>query len=174
MKILIAEDESDIALTYKIAFEDRKHDVIMTSNGEECVKQYHKALDSFKKSQITESFRKTPFDAVILDYKMPKKDGMQAAKEILIVSPKQRIIFASAYVLDTLNNAVKELDRVVEMVQKPFDIDDLVALVEDEEIWKGLESFNANVKVLKKMGFSHDALVDLLQGLKKLQKNRAL
>lgn len=175
MKILIAEDEPGIALTYKIAFEDRNHDVIVTGDGEECVKEFHAALDKFKKFQTAEApFRKTPFDAVILDYKMPKMDGLQAAKEILASSPKQRIIFASAYVLDTLTNAVKDLDRVVEMVQKPFEIDDLVALVEDEEIWKDLEGLNANIPELKKMSISHEALADLLQGLKKIQRNRAL
>ncbi|MDQ3967915.1 MAG: hypothetical protein M3275_05910 [Thermoproteota archaeon] len=35
---------------------------------------------------------------VILDYKMPKKDGLRVAKEILDMNPEQRIIFASAYV----------------------------------------------------------------------------
>jgi CheY-like chemotaxis protein len=38
-----------------------------------------------------------PFDAVILDYKMSKINGMQVAKEILAVNSHQRIIFASAY-----------------------------------------------------------------------------
>jgi CheY-like chemotaxis protein len=173
LKILIAEDEPGIALTYKISFEDRNHDVIVAGDGEECVKQYKAALDDFKNSEQSR-WRKTPFDVVILDYKMPRKDGMQVAREILAASPKQRIIFASAYVLDTLEQAVKDLDRVVEMVQKPFDIDDLVSLVEDEEIWKGLQDLNANIKELKKMGLSHDVLVDLLQGLKKIQKDKAL
>jgi CheY-like chemotaxis protein len=174
LKILIAEDEPGIALTYKISFEDRNHDVIVAGDGEECVKQYTSALDDFSKNGESSQWRKTPFDVVILDYKMPRKDGMQAAREILAASPKQRIIFASAYVLDTLERAVKDLDRVVEMVQKPFDIDDLISIVEDEEIWKGLQDLNANIKELKKMGLSHDVLVDLLQGLKKIQKDKAL
>jgi CheY-like chemotaxis protein len=41
----------------------------------------------------------SPFDVVVLDYKMPSKDGMEVAKEILQINPYQRIIFASAYVL---------------------------------------------------------------------------
>jgi CheY-like chemotaxis protein len=35
-------------------------------------------------------------DVVVLDYKMPGKDGMEVAKEILTINPDQRIIFASA------------------------------------------------------------------------------
>jgi CheY-like chemotaxis protein len=172
VRILIAEDEQNIALTYKSFFEDRNHQVVVTSNGAECVKEYQAAFDEWKK-QATERFPDTPFDAVILDYKMPMKDGMEVAREILALSPKQRIIFASAYVLDTLQDSVKELGRVTELVQKPFEIEELVSLVEDEEIWRGLEELNTNVEALKEFRMSHDALVQLLEGLKKLQ-GRAL
>jgi CheY-like chemotaxis protein len=172
VRILIAEDEQNIALTYRSFFEDRNHQVVMTNDGAECVKEYQAAFDEWKK-QATEHFPETPFDAVILDYKMPRKDGMEVAREILALSPKQRIIFASAYVLDTLQDSVKELGRVTELVQKPFEIEELISLVEDEEIWKGLEELNTNVEALREFRMSHDTLVQLLEGLKKLQ-GRAL
>ena len=41
MKILIAEDEEDIALVYEIALKTRKHEVAITFNGENCLKTYH-------------------------------------------------------------------------------------------------------------------------------------
>lgn len=175
MRILIAEDEQNIAETYKLFFEDHNHQVVLTGDGEECVREYKSALEGLKPEELTEhGIQKTPFDAVILDYKMPKKDGMEAAKEILAMSSKQRIIFASAYVLDTLQEAVKDLGRVVELVQKPFEIEELISLVEDDKIWKELEKFNTNVKALKKMDLSHNAIVELLEGLKKIQRYRAL
>jgi CheY-like chemotaxis protein len=37
----------------------------------------------------------SPFDVVVLDYRMPKKDGTEVAKEILDLNPNQRIIFES-------------------------------------------------------------------------------
>ena len=49
-----------------------------------------------------------PFDAVMLDYRMPKINGIEVAKEILAVNPHQRIIFASAYVKETLTDSIKE------------------------------------------------------------------
>ncbi len=47
-----------------------------------------------------------PYDAVVLDYRMPKKDGLGAAKEILALNPSERIIFASAYVDETLRESI--------------------------------------------------------------------
>lgn len=175
MRILIAEDEENIAQTYKLFFEDHNHQVVLTGDGEECVREYESALGKLKPEELEEySSQRTPFDVVILDYKMPKKDGMEAAKEILAMSPKQRLIFASAYVLDTLQEAVKDLGRVVELVQKPFEIEELISLVEDDKIWKELEELNTNVKALKTMDLSHNTIVELLEGLKKIQRYRAL
>lgn len=54
-----------------------------------------------------------PFDVVVLDYKMPKLDGLQVAKQILNWNPMQRVIFASAFVMETLRDSVKELEQVV-------------------------------------------------------------
>jgi DNA-binding response OmpR family regulator len=88
MKVLIAEDEPEIWKPYKIALESRKHKVVIAEDGEECLREYKKEL-SRKQKDGTEyllSTTATPFDAVVLDYRMPKKDGMEVAKEILAVS----------------------------------------------------------------------------------------
>ena len=45
---------------------------------------------------------------------------MEVAKEILAVNPHQRIIFASAYVKETLEDSIKQLNQPVELLQKPF------------------------------------------------------
>jgi CheY-like chemotaxis protein len=44
MKILLVEDDEDIATIYKMILEERGHDVTITNNGEECLKVYHKEL----------------------------------------------------------------------------------------------------------------------------------
>jgi CheY-like chemotaxis protein len=174
LKVLVAEDEPNILRLYQISFEEAGHEVTITSNGFECLEQYHKNLAEFEKAEaISDAFiKRTPFDVVILDYRMPKKDGMEVAKEILTIKPQQRIIFVSAYVMDTLQDAVKNLDRVVELVQKPFEIEELISLVEDTEIWKGLKEMNVNVPALREMGVSHTQIQGLFEGLKKLQKGK--
>lgn len=168
LKILVAEDEPNIAKVYKISFEERGHEVIVTYNGVECLAEYGRHLEETRGHNVA------PFDVVLLDYRMPKKDGMEVAREILALVPKQRIIFVSAYVLETLQDAVKTLSKVVEMMQKPFEIDDLVSLVEDTRIWEGLEQLNVNVGELRKMNATHDQLLGLYHGLRAIQKGRGL
>src|SRR5881397_3078463 len=143
MKILIAEDESDILMQYELALRDRNHDVVVTHDGEQCLDEFYKELEhqeSSRKSKIS----RPPFDAVILDYRMPKKDGMEVAKQILAIEPKQRILFASAYVLEMLVDSIQHLHQVVELIQKPFELDPFMDLVEDIGTYASLETLNVN------------------------------
>jgi DNA-binding response OmpR family regulator len=173
MKILVAEDEANIAMQYKAALEQKKHQVQLTYNGEQCLQSYYEELDRFSEEKAAgKTRRRAPFDAVILDYRMPKKDGMEVAREILAIEPKQRVLFASAYVVDTLIESVKNLQQVVELLQKPFDLDEFVDLLEDKQIWAGLERLNVRVKEVKDLNPSHNEIRDLLEGLRKLQKGR--
>ncbi len=77
LKILIAEDEEDIAHQYRMALNALGHEVFLTNNGEECIKNYTYAM-SFNNEN-----RPTPYDVVVIDYLMPVKDGLTLAKEIL-------------------------------------------------------------------------------------------
>lgn len=172
MRILIAEDEPDIAMQYELALKDRMHDVVVTYDGEQCLEAFYQELESHEPAR--NQMMKPPFDAVILDYRMPKKDGMEVAKEILAIEPKQRILFASAYVLETLVDSVKNLQQVVELIQKPFEIDQFVDLVEDKGIYSALKKLNVNAKKIKDLNPTHQQVQDLLEGLRKLQKGRAL
>lgn len=95
MKILVAEDEPDIAMQYRVELKSRGYEVTVKSDGQSCLDAYYTALRKSKSEKV-------PFEAVILDYMMPGKDGLQVADEILSLKPRQRIIFASAYVIETL------------------------------------------------------------------------
>jgi CheY-like chemotaxis protein len=131
------------------------------------------ALISPSSSSLTLS--SPPYDAVVLDYRMPKKDGLQVAKEILAANPSQRIIFASAYVKETLRESVKELRQVVELMQKPFLPEALVDVVEDSDAYPELKKLFVNVRKMTESDFenpSPDQIKDILEGLKKIQKGR--
>jgi CheY-like chemotaxis protein len=174
MKILVAEDEANIANQYRTVLEEKKHTVKITFDGEECLQAYYDGLEKMAQENSNgRARRRPPFDAVVLDYRMPKKDGMEVAREILAIEPKQRILFASAYVVDTLVESVKNLQQVVELLQKPFDLYEFLDLLEDKHIWKGLEKLNVRVKEVKDLNPTHSEIRDLLEGLRKLQKGRA-
>jgi CheY-like chemotaxis protein len=166
MKILLAEDDRDTATLYKKALEEQGHQVIITNNGKGCLDVYHKELQDITLN-TDPSKHIQPFDAVILDYKMPKINGMEVAKEILAINPHQRIIFASAYVKETLIDSIKQLNQVVELLQKPFGQDVLIDTLEDKEIYLELQKLNMNIDEIKAANFRHEQLRKMLDFLKK-------
>jgi CheY-like chemotaxis protein len=172
MKILLAEDHEDTAIVYKAALGDRGHVVVHTTNGEECLKVYHNEFQlaiATLHSDAREHIQ--PFDAVILDYNMPRMNGLEVAKEILVVNPHQRIIFASAYLKDILIQSVRQLNQLVEILNKPFSEQELIDTVEDKSIYSELKKLNVNIHHIKNANFRHEQLRDTLDILKK-QKER--
>lgn len=171
MKVLLAEDDKDTAILYKRTLEERRnHRVTITNNGQGCLEIYHKELQNVTLN-TDPSDHIQPFDAVILDYKMPKKDGMEVAKEILAVNPHQRIIFASAYVKDILVDSVQQLNQIVELLQKPFSRDMLIDTIEDKEIYSQLQKLNVKIDDIKAANLRHEQLRGVLEVLKKLHTN---
>ncbi|MDQ3838971.1 MAG: response regulator [Thermoproteota archaeon] len=176
LNILIAEDESDIAVLYKTVLEKRNHKTTITTNGEDCLKAYHEVCQKFRLEK-NRSLRPEdghlslpvdrPFDVVILDCKMPHINGIEVAKEILAVNPHQRIIFASAYVKDTVIDSVKDFSQLAtESVQKPFEIKRLIDLVEDKMIYQELRKMNVDIDIIKALNPTHEQLTDLVQRLR--------
>jgi len=160
VKVLVAEDEAVILMQYRMALEGRGHQVVGARDGEECLKLYE--AESHGPSG------ECPFDAVLLDYRMPKMDGMEVAKRILASSPSQRIIIASAFTKEALVESVKQLKQVVELLQKPFDLDVLGDVLEDKEIFSQLEMLNVKVAEVKGMNPTHEQIRDLLEGLNRI------
>jgi len=171
MRILLAEDEPYSLDMITQALQYRGHNVVSTTNGEDCLKIYHESLAEKRKNGKGSS-SKSPFDALILDYKMPKKDGKRVAKEVLSVNPDQRIIFVSAYVKETLLESVKELNQVVELIQKPFEPDVLVDLVENVQSAGLVRNLRTLANELGAGGAnpSADQIQTLLEALHKIQK----
>src|SRR5690606_35609353 len=109
--------------------------------GLECTEVYDKALSQayIDPSKDQRSSQQIPFDVVILDYRMPKKDGIEVAKHIISCNPHQRIIIASAYANETVQDSIKQLPGVVEVLRKPFRVDALVDIIEDRAVYEELQ-----------------------------------
>jgi CheY-like chemotaxis protein len=149
VRILILESHKDTAISYKNILEKRTHTVTLVDNSEDCLKLYSEELQNIRISGISQT--KNPFDIVMLDYMTPKTNYIDLIEEILAINPHQRILFLfSADVRKTLVNSASQLKQVVELLQKPFDIQSLVDIVEDKYIHEELEKFNINVVVFQK------------------------
>ena len=102
--IFNVEDNKDIQVIIKnllelLGFEVRG----IASNGKE-------AVEMFK------LFKNKP-DIILMDYRMPEKDGLQATREILQIDPDTKIIFASA---DTTVKEESPVLGVVDFLEKSF------------------------------------------------------
>lgn len=171
MKILIAEDDVDVASLYNHVLVHRGHKVTLAHNGEACLKIYSKRLQEVHLNKPAYS-RTQPFDTVILDYKMPDRNGLEIAKEILAINHHQRIIFVSAYVRQTLSISIKRLNLPVELLQKPVSNKVLIDTIEDRAIYEELKNLKFDIETIKKADFRHEQLKRFLYTLKTVLNNR--
>ena len=177
MLVLLAEDEQDIARLYRATLEKRGHHVTMALDGEECMRLYnfaHRQKNSSNASKEETSLhdnnviKKPPFDAVILDHRMPRKTGLQVANEILMLEPEQRIIFVSAYAKESLAKPIGEFNAEVELYQKPIGLDKLVDAIEDKMLYAELKKLGADVNRIAEMNPTHKQLKQLVEGLQRI------
>ena len=82
-RVFIVDDDVSLRKLYQIALKLKGHDVIgVAGDGNE-------AVDMFK------NFQKKP-DIILMDHRMPGKNGLEATKEIMILDDNPKVIFASA------------------------------------------------------------------------------
>ncbi|HEY0088749.1 MAG TPA: response regulator [Candidatus Lokiarchaeia archaeon] len=106
----MVEDDISLQRLYKMILEASGYNIQgIANNGEEAVKMY-------------QSFAVKP-EIVLMDHRMPIKNGIEATKEILQISNHSKIIFASA------DNSVKKLALsigAIRFLEKPFELKVLV------------------------------------------------
>ncbi len=83
VRVLIVEDDESLRNLYRIALKLKGHDVIGTAG------DGNEAVDMFR------NFSKKP-DIIIMDHRMPGKNGLEATREIMKMDGKPKVIFASA------------------------------------------------------------------------------
>jgi DNA-binding NtrC family response regulator len=119
-KILIVDDEDVIRELLVSKFSKLGYETVSAVNGED-------ALAKLNTEEV---------QVVITDMKMPKLGGLDVLKAVKEKSPKSEVIIITGHatVEDALN-AMK--GGAYDFIQKPFNIDELTALVE-----KAIEKIN--------------------------------
>lgn len=108
MKILLVEDEADVAELVRVGLVANSHTVEISADG---------ADGSF----LARSF---DYDAVILDYSLPRKDGLAICKDIRIAGKSTPIVFLSG--TESSDVKVAALDSGADdFIVKPFSMAEL-------------------------------------------------
>ena len=168
--ILVMEDDPEIASLYSQVLNNRGHEVTITRLGEDCLQIYSDRLQELytKKPELPEGQQ---FDVVILDYRMPDRNGLEVAKEILTINPHQRIILASAYLENALIDSIKELSVPIEVLEKPISNKILVDTIEDTETYIELKKLHLDIEPFRRACLSHEMLKKILDILRKKDKD---
>ncbi len=112
LKILLVEDEENLALLLKNAIGENFHSFLLAKDGNEGLQIYKKVLP----------------DIVITDIMMPNKTGLEMAKEIKSINPESKIIILSAF--SDVEKLLGAIDTgVVKYFIKPFDPDEVLEYI---------------------------------------------
>ena len=114
-RILLVDNEEDIAFGFKIGLEDNGFKV-----------------DAFNDPRLALSnFKPGSYDILLLDIRMPKMDGFELCQEIKKIDNKVKVCFMTAF--DELYfQQFKKLFPMMDtgcFIRKPISIDDLAAEV---------------------------------------------
>jgi two-component system catabolic regulation response regulator CreB/two-component system response regulator ChvI len=125
-RILLVEDELDIALAFKIGLEDNGFIVDAYINPKEA----------------SANFKPDLYDLLLLDIKMPDLNGMEFYQSMRIIDKKVKVCFITASEFRYYETITKEIFPILgigRLLRKPIRINDLVKSITQE-----LESTNGD------------------------------
>ncbi|HKJ78417.1 MAG TPA: response regulator, partial [Prolixibacteraceae bacterium] len=115
-KILIAEDDEFIRFHYQMLFKDSGAKLEFAKNGKEAVDLFH---------------NQSGFDLVLMDIRMPEKNGYEAMKEILQSKPDTVVFMQSAFAMQ------EEINKCFEAGCKGY----FTKPVEEEKLFKTIKKW---------------------------------
>lgn len=134
MRILVVEDEKKVASFIKRGLEEEQYEVLTAADGEEGLKL---ALEK-------------PFDLIVLDWMLPKKDGLSVLKDLRERKNVTPILMLTAK--DSVEDIVAGLDSGSDdYLTKPFAFAELLArvraLLRRSELDRGAEIRFADLRL---------------------------
>ncbi|MFW9914182.1 MAG: response regulator [Candidatus Thorarchaeota archaeon] len=113
-QVLIVDDEKELVFLLEEILTHAGHQVI------------GKAYDGVEAVRIFQTLQKDTI-IVLMDYRMPRKNGIEATKEILAEDPDSKIIFMSAD--SSIKTEALDLG-IAAFFEKPMLLEDLTAFIQ--------------------------------------------
>ena len=129
-KILVVDDEPSIRKTLREILEFEKYEVDEAVDGLDCMVK----------------LKKSEYDVIIMDIKMPKMDGMEALERVQLLASDTPVIMISGHAnIDTAVDAVKK--GAFDFIAKPPDLNRMLITVRNA---MDKSSLITETKVLKR------------------------
>jgi DNA-binding NtrC family response regulator len=110
--ILVVEDEAGVRSLVVRRLDLLRYDSIIAEDGEEGVRVFRERMNEI--------------DLVMLDFKMPKMNGVEAFGELIRIKPDVKVILSSGYTEDVVFESFPG-SRPAGVLHKPYDMDILKA-----------------------------------------------
>src|SRR6056297_763539 len=136
-RILAIDDEKSILESLKEILEYENHQVDIASEGEEGIELY----------------KNNKYDAVFLDIKMPKMDGLEVLDQLNQISADVPVIMISGH--GTIDTAVESIKKgAFDFIEKPLDLNRLLVTLRNAMERKDLVRETRRLK--KKIAETYD------------------
>jgi PAS domain S-box-containing protein len=116
--VLVVDDERSLQDLVRATLESRKFKVMTAFDGHEAISIYEK--------------NKNTIDVVLLDMLMPNMNGLTTIPALRRINPNIKIIGMSGSLIENLPGDLSVLVEEMPFLQKPFDSEDMVMLVNNE------------------------------------------
>lgn len=115
LRVLVVDDEPLIRWSLAETLADAGHHVVEAGDAQAAVRA------------VTEAVR--PFDAVLLDFRLPDSNDLSLLSRLRLLAPGSRIIMMTAFGTPETTQGALELGAFC-IVPKPFEVAELAALVQ--------------------------------------------
>jgi DNA-binding NtrC family response regulator len=111
-KVLVVDDEEALRYLLSTELSAEGYEVDTAGDGDEAI----------------EAIKKSDYDVVLLDIKMPRVDGFEVLKFIKQNKPEIKVIMLTAYA--DVKNAIEALKLgASDFVSKPYDLEDILTSI---------------------------------------------
>lgn len=113
-RVMIVDDDVGIVFLLKELLSSKGYGVSTASTGDETIKL----------------MKEESYDLILMDFQLPMKNGLEVIAETSEIGINTPVIMMTG-MPEKIETVVKEVDRIVGLLQKPFDIFNVMQLVEE-------------------------------------------